>query len=156
MRRQIKIFQYPQTEQGGQALAIGRNLMQPHLTVIQVDGADPVADVRCEIISRKRSTQLRRVPGHFLRQRTVVKALAARLRDLLKRLCLTVQDPFLTRVGCSACWREITNEIGLIFQHLGLARPTHSSNRRNKMAFARVTNRRPEQAFEWQLAKFCR
>ncbi len=49
MAAQVKVFEDAEADQRGEALSVGRNLMEAHVAVIDMDGVHRIAAVQIEI-----------------------------------------------------------------------------------------------------------
>ena len=88
----------PSAIERGDALAVGRDLVQRVAAVVDADRLDPVVRVRGEIVERQRGAVLLRERGDFLRELARVERFASRLGDALQRLRLRGKRELLARL----------------------------------------------------------
>ncbi|MPM28463.1 hypothetical protein SDC9_74989 [bioreactor metagenome] len=149
----VQLVQHAQRHQRGDALAVGRNLVDHRIAEWLRHRAHPVRLVCGQIVHRHRATIGLRMRCHLLCQFAAIKGFAMRRRDQLQRARMCLAFEHLACTHRAAIWHEAFGKTRLLAQLLRAQLPQRGDHRRHRKAVACVVDGRLRHLFERQLAK---
>ena len=152
VRLEIEGFEYPERHQGGDALAVRRNLEHGVIVVVEADRCDPIATMRREIVRRVRAAVRLRVGHHRLGQLAAIERLALGPGNLFERRRQPGRSEDLTDGRGSAPRQEVFGESRHRAQDRHGLGPLVGNHRAHRETVASVADCRSEQVRKRELA----
>jgi len=147
------VAQHAQTGQRGDALAVGRDLVDVVAGERRADRAGPAVDLDevpgvGQILQRQRAAGSARVLRDGLGSLAAVETLRAEPRQQSQRMRRTGQPEVLAHVGCAAARHEVLGKAGAVLQQRHCALPLLLHDRRHREAALGVVDGRRQHVGE--------